>query len=258
MGFTAPERVITQASASSDENKVSRLIIESRFGSDREGNDSPVDTIGAVTLGRILVADIRITAEHLLTGSSLFAGGSVSGLIGKDAGTEGSIGSRRTDGLQGGSNMLRDIPCAALEILFLDPLRNTDVLRDAAAQSELTELERVGTIGRSLSGRYELIRRRDGVMDDSGQFDQHILLHRIHLRPVLDIRSVTKFDSRVCLSESIEDPVLVDPVIEGVRLMRIFVFDVSRGRDDTAVGSRCGNRAGIHQGNERNLPLTGL
>ena len=54
-----------------DINEVTCLVIERSFLGDSERNDTPVDTVAAITLGSILIADVRVAAEHLLARSSL-------------------------------------------------------------------------------------------------------------------------------------------------------------------------------------------
>ena len=67
---------------------VTRAEGQSRILFHRKGDDSPVDTVGAVTFGCIFIADIAETAQHLLAGSSLFACRTVTRLAGKDTAAE--------------------------------------------------------------------------------------------------------------------------------------------------------------------------
>ncbi len=95
-------------------------------------------------------------------------------------------------------------------------------------------------------------------MDDGSQFHKHVLLHRVHRGPVLDVRTVAELDGEVGLAVTVVDTALVDAVVEGVRLVGILVLDVRRSGDDAAVRSRSGDGTGVHQGHEGNLALTGL
>ena len=110
--------------------------------------------------------------------------------------------------------MLRSLAGAALKILRLDALADPDIFRNTARESELGEFQRVGTVAGSLARRDELVGRGDRVVDDSGEFEEHVILHRVHLRPVLDVRSVAELDGRVGLAESVVDAALVDAVVE--------------------------------------------
>ena len=70
---------------SRDEDAIADLIIEGGLRGDSEGEDTPVDAVAAVALGRIFVADVGIAAQNLLAGSGLLAGGAIAGLIGEYA-----------------------------------------------------------------------------------------------------------------------------------------------------------------------------
>ena len=56
-----------------DEHLIARLVVELYVLSDSERNDTPVDTVRALALCSILVADVGIATEHLLTAGSLLA-----------------------------------------------------------------------------------------------------------------------------------------------------------------------------------------
>ena len=60
------------------------------------------------------------------------------------------------------------------------------------------------------------------------------------------------------MAETVIDATLVDLRIEVVGHVAVGIIDVGSGSDDTTVGSRSGNRAGIHQCHERELTLAGL
>ncbi len=95
-------------------------------------------------------------------------------------------------------------------------------------------------------------------MDDGGQFEEHIFLHRIHRGPVLDVRTILQRLLEVFLAEAVVDAALVDLCIEVVGVVCVVVIDIGCSGDDTTVGSRGSNRTGIHQRHERELTLTGL
>ena len=95
-----------------DEHEVAGLVVEGRFGSDRKGHDTPVDTVAAIALGRILVADVGVAAEHLLAGSGLLAGGTVTRLVREDAGAEGSLLGIGIDLGEGFGHMAENIPAS--------------------------------------------------------------------------------------------------------------------------------------------------
>ena len=90
-------------------------------------------------------------------------------------------------------------------------------------------------------------------MDDRGQLEQHILLHRIHLRPILDVGAVAECHRRVGLSEAVVDAAAVDAVVELVGSMGVIVLDIGRGGYDSAVCRRSRYASGVHQGDQRKL-----
>ena len=71
-----------------NEYVITRLIREFRALCKREGKNTPVDTVGAVTLGSKLIADVGKAAKYLLTGSRLLTRRTVTGLVCKYARTE--------------------------------------------------------------------------------------------------------------------------------------------------------------------------
>ena len=135
-------------------HEVADLIVEGGLRRDRERDDTPVDAVGAVALGRILVADVGVAAEDLLAGSGLLAGGAVTGLVGEDAGAEGSVVGGSAHLREGFGDMGRNLARTAREVIGLDPLGGAHIFRATAAQRELTELERVGTIAGGLARRW--------------------------------------------------------------------------------------------------------
>ncbi len=154
--------------------------------------------------------------------------------------------------------MGRGLAGAALVVFRLDPLAQPDIFRNAAGEGELGEFQRVGTVAGGLARRDQLVRRGDRVVDDGRQFEEHVLLHREHLRPVLDVRAVAEFDRRVGLAVAVEDAALVDAVVKGVRLVVVLILDVGGRRDDSAVGGRGRDRTGVHQADKGNLALARL
>ena len=56
-----------------DEHLIARFIVEFNILSDGERYDTPVDTVRAIALCSILVADVGVATEHLLAAGSLLA-----------------------------------------------------------------------------------------------------------------------------------------------------------------------------------------
>ncbi len=154
--------------------------------------------------------------------------------------------------------MLGNLSVAALVILGLNLLAVSDILGNTAGKRELGELERVGTVAGGLTRRDELVGGGHRVVDDGCELHKHILLHGIHLGPVLDVRAIAELCGSIVLAIAIIDTALVDSVVVLVRLIVIGVVDIGGGSDNTAVGCRSGYRTGVHEGYERKLTLAGL
>ena len=58
---------------------------------DEEGKHTPVDQVGAVTFGGVLVGDVCPAAQNLLAGSRLLSGGTVAGFYSENGGTNAHV-----------------------------------------------------------------------------------------------------------------------------------------------------------------------
>ena len=95
-------------------------------------------------------------------------------------------------------------------------------------------------------------------MDNSCQLEQHVLLHRIHCRPVLDVRTVAKLCLRTRSAVAVVYAALVYLLVVNVWLVSVLVLYVCRSRNHAAVGCCSSDRACVHERNERELTLTRL
>ena len=158
----------------------------------QEGQHAPVDAVGAVALGCILLGKVGRAAQHALAGSRLLTCGAIAGLIGKDGGANvGGCGVRLVTGLfQRGIHSLyffRQSACDAGFVQSLDCLGATDIGRVLAGQGELCQAQRVGAEGRSLTGGDQLIGGGDRVGDVADNLDQQVIRQFRLLRPILDV-----------------------------------------------------------------------
>ena len=87
-------------------------------------------------------------------------------------------------------------------------------------------------------------------MDNGSKLNEHVLLHRIHLRPVLDVRTIAQFGLRTSLAESVVYAALVYLVVVNVWLVCILVLNVGSSCDNATVGSSSCDRACVHKGYE--------
>ncbi len=143
-------------------------------------------------------------------------------------------------------------------VFLLDALAAAHVLGYAAGEGELAELERVGTIAGGFAGGDELVGGGHGVVDDGGQFEQHVLLHGVHLGPVLDVGAVAELGVELLVLVAVVYAALVDLGVKLVGLVAVGVVDVGSGGDDSPVGGGGGDGAGVHEGDEAELALAGL
>ena len=131
---------------SGDKHVIPCLIVKGSVLINCEGNYAPVDAVGAVALGGVLVANVGVSAKDLLAGSGLLTGTAVSGPVGKYAGTEGCVVGRCTCYHEGPPEIFAHYTGAAVTVIGLDALADANVFRDAAAQGKLAELKRIGAV----------------------------------------------------------------------------------------------------------------
>ena len=74
-----------------DVDKVAVRSLEAVLRCQREGQQPPVHAVGAVTLCRKFIADIRASSQYPLAAGGLLSGGAVTGLVGKNHGADVEI-----------------------------------------------------------------------------------------------------------------------------------------------------------------------
>ena len=95
-------------------------------------------------------------------------------------------------------------------------------------------------------------------MDNGCKFEQHVVLHSIHLGPVLDVGTIAQLNIGLSLVVAVIYAALIDLGVVLVGLVVVGVVNVGSSGDDASVSCGSSDRAGIHQGNQRDLTLTGL
>src|SRR5699024_2313236 len=163
---------------------------------DHEGKHTPIDQVGAITLGRVLIGNIGPAAENFLTGSRLLSGGTISRLHRDDrtAYTQIALSDLREltvdclhhirkfgDSLQRTSSLLDGL------LRFLDLLGPSHICRILSGKGELRQAQRIGTVGGCLSRGDQFIRGCHRIVDLGNHFQHKILRKLRHSRPVLDI-----------------------------------------------------------------------
>ena len=155
--------------------------------------------------------------------------------------------------------------CLCRAVSFLDGFlcdlyffRTSHVSRIFSGQSELCQSERVGTEGRSLAGRNQLISCRNRIVDLGNNLQNQILGKLRHSRPVFDVRSELDFYRRICHTLAVEDTVLVNLLVEVVCRFRVCSGELVCCGQESLVCCGCCNGTCIHQGNGRNLAVLDL
>ena len=151
---------------------------------DGEWNHPPVDQIGPISLGRILVCDIGPASQNLLTGGRLLAGAAVPRFDRKDRAADPddmAIDLREflLDRLHDLMHFRKCLPGAGirlnglLRLLYL--LGPADICRIPAREGELSQFQGIRPIRRRLPGGNELVCRRHRIMNLRYQLEDQIL-----------------------------------------------------------------------------------
>ena len=216
--------------------------------------------------------DVGQTANYALAARGLLAGRTVTGLLGiqhgavlgrlgicrdartsqrlKHAGKLGIECRQVTRGLAGHAALLHGV----------DFLGTTHVGRIAAAERKLGQAQRIGAEGARLTRGNELVGRGDRVHDLGAHLEQDIVAEGLHRGPRLDVGAFDQLVGRLRLAKAPVHALFVRRVVKGVLagLVPSLLGQVGRRRQDAAVGSRCRNGAGVHQGHGAQLAITRL
>ena len=216
--------------------------------------------------------DVGQAANHALAARGLLAGRTVTGLLGVEHGAVlGRLGigrdTRAGQRLKHAGKLgieCRQVACclAGNAALFhhVNLLGTAHVSRVAAAERKLGQAQRVGAEGARLARRNELVSRGDRVHDLGAHLEQDVVAERLHRGPRLDVGTLDQLVGRLRLAKAPVHALLVRRVVKGVLagLVPSLLGQVGRRRQDAAVGSRCRNGAGVHQGHGAQLAITRL
>ena len=141
---------------------------------------------------------------------------------------------------------------------LLDVLCKAHVSGILTAQGELSQSQRIGTIGRGLARRDQLVGRRHGIMDLADNAEHQVLRQRAHCRPVLDVRTKVDLCVRICHALGIKYAVRVNLGIEMIFVLAELTVEIGRRRQHALVCSRCRDGSCIHEGHGRDLTVLKL
>ena len=216
--------------------------------------------------------DVGQAANHALAARGLLAGRTVTGLLGVEHGAVlGRLGigrdTRAGQRLKHAGKLgieCRQVACclAGNAALFhhVNLLGTAHVSRVAAAERKLGQAQRVGAEGARLARRNELVSRGDRVHDLGAHLEQDVVAEGLHRGPRLDVGALDQLVGRLRLAKAPVHALFVRRVVKGVLagLVPSLLGQVGRRRQDAAVGSRCRNGAGVHQGHGAQLAITRL
>ena len=240
---------------------VAHLAQKLRALGEGEGCHAPVNAVGAVALGGVLLGDVGKTAQHLLAGRRLLPRRAVAGAVGIDAGADGGLLKVAAQGTQHVGCLLGHLAPLPGFLHGADGLAPAHVLGHPAGKGKFTQADGVGAVGGRLAGGNELVGGGDGVVNHGAELHQKIVLELRHLRPVLDVGAVAQLGRGIGLAEALVAALFIDRAVEVVGHLlggELFIVNVGGGGEDAAVSGSRRNGTGVHQGNRGNLAAGGL
>ena len=222
----------------------------------QEWKHTPVDQIGAITLGRIAIGNICPAAQHFLTGSGLLSGRTVTWLHREDRAsysqiTFSSFWIYRMDRIHDRFQFFHSFQwagsCLNRLLCFLNLFCSSYISRIFTGQGELCQSQRIGTIRRGLSRRDQLICGGYRIMDLRYHFQDQILRQSAHGRPVLDIRAKMNLHTRICHTVAVKYAILIDLAVEEIFRITEFHIQIRCCCQITFIGCGCCDGSGIHQ-----------
>ena len=141
---------------------------------------------------------------------------------------------------------------------LLDLFSASYISRILPGKSKLSQTKWIGTVGRGLTGRDQLVGSSYRIMDLRNNLQNQILCKSRHLRPVLDIRAKLDLNRWICYALAVKYTVIVNRFIKEIFLSSVLSCEIlSRGKE-SLVCSCSSDRTGIHKCNRRNLTILDL
>ena len=231
---------------------------------EQERKHAPVDEVGTIPLGGVLVGNVRPSAENLLAGSGLLTSRAIAGLDSENGGADGDLHGidARELGLQAIIGSSEALILGSLAILTaildgLDSLGVRDIVRILAAKRELRKADRVRTVRGGLTGRNQLVSRGDRIMDLGDDLQHDVIGKSGHRRPILDVGTKLKLDLRMRDTLAVVNPLLVNGAVEVVRVL-LEAFEALCAGKEALVGSGGCDGAGVHKSDGSDLSVLDL
>ncbi len=136
---------------------------------------------------------------------------------------------------------------------LLNILCPSHIFRIFSGQCKLCKSQRIRTVGRSLPGRDQFVRRRHRIMNLRHHTQHQILRQCTHLRPVLDIRSKLDLHGFVRHAFGIKYSVGINIAVKMIFIFSDLSVKVRRRRQNAFIRRRSRDGTGIHQRHRRDL-----
>ncbi len=140
----------------------------------------------------------------------------------------------------------------------LDIFCPAHIIRILSGQRKFRKSKRVGTVGRSLSGGNQLVRRGDRIVNLRHHPQNQIFRQCPHNRPVLDVRAKLNLHTLIRHALGIKDAVFVNISVKMIFIVADLSIKFGSRRKHTFVCRRRRNGSGIHERHGRNLTVLQL
>ena len=119
------------------------------------------------------------------------------------------------------NSLCRAVTCLNCLLCCLDLFCTANISRILSGQCELCKSKRIGTVGRCLARRDQLVSGSNRIVDLGNNLQDQVVCKCSHLRPVFDIRSKLNLYAWICHALAVKYTVLVDRLIEVVFMLGI-------------------------------------
>ena len=136
--------------------------------------------------------------------------------------------------------------------------RTSHICRIFSGQSKFCQSQRVGTIGRGLTGRNQLVCSSYRIMNLRYHFQNQVICQCRHFRPVFDIGTKLDFNRWICHTLAVKHTIFINCFIKVIFWIRINSFKFCCRSQAAFVGCCGSNRTCIHKCNRRNLSILNL
>ena len=120
-------------------------------------------------------------------------------------------------------------------------------MRIFSGKCELCQSQRIGTVGRGLTGRDQFICCCNRVMNLRYNFKEKIICQGYHCRPVLDVRAKLNLNVFISHTMRIKYTVLIDLLIKEIFILGKVTIELCCRSQEAFIRCCCCDRTCIHQ-----------